>query len=289
MWKGSLETQPWYVVYKGWTRKQHDRHDELARCPDSPRGFLRMSPQVSLTSPFISFTFYTSMGWNAENNLSISLIFLRENLKAILLWSVQTCTQQNIALSDFSGYKMLDICAFHWFLIHLPVCRIPLIKGKTAREALKEKGLWDEYRKRYPYNPVAKFMQSGTESMSNDADVSPDQRQFRVGSSYCLSWVTSVCCLCTYILCYCSIWNTNMFYALDQVVVFSCPSSCPTLVWSPLVTHLSPSVSSLTPAPPTCGSLQSTAPARPAVTITDYHCIPWCFSGSQLYSGSNYL
>nr|AWJ68100.1 pepsinogen A2 [Lateolabrax maculatus] len=50
--------------------------------------------------------------------------------------------------------------------------RIPLIKGKTARQALQEKGLWDEFRKMHPYNPLAKFIQSGTEPMTNDADLS---------------------------------------------------------------------------------------------------------------------
>ncbi|XP_034446257.1 pepsin A-like [Hippoglossus hippoglossus] len=50
--------------------------------------------------------------------------------------------------------------------------RIPLIKGKTARQDLQEKGLWEEYRKQHPYNPMAKFIQSGTESMTNDADLS---------------------------------------------------------------------------------------------------------------------
>ncbi|XP_060931023.1 pepsin A-like [Limanda limanda] len=50
--------------------------------------------------------------------------------------------------------------------------RTPLIKGKTAREDLQEKGLWEEYRKEHPYNPMAKFIQTGTESMTNDADLS---------------------------------------------------------------------------------------------------------------------
>ncbi|TKS77528.1 Pepsin A [Collichthys lucidus] len=50
--------------------------------------------------------------------------------------------------------------------------RIPLIKGKTARESLQEKGLWEEYRKRYPYIPMSKFIQTGAESMTNDADLS---------------------------------------------------------------------------------------------------------------------
>ncbi|XP_010738909.2 pepsin A [Larimichthys crocea] len=50
--------------------------------------------------------------------------------------------------------------------------RIPLIKGKTAKESLQEKGLWEEYRKQFPYQPLVKFIQTGTESMTNDADLS---------------------------------------------------------------------------------------------------------------------
>ncbi|KAJ8370258.1 hypothetical protein SKAU_G00102860 [Synaphobranchus kaupii] len=49
---------------------------------------------------------------------------------------------------------------------------MPLIKGKSARDTLQEKGMWEEYRKKFPYNPMAKFMQTGTESMTNDADMS---------------------------------------------------------------------------------------------------------------------
>nr|ABX89619.1 pepsinogen [Diplodus sargus] len=50
--------------------------------------------------------------------------------------------------------------------------RMPLIKGKTARQTLQEQGKWEEFRKQHPYNPMAKFIQSGTESMTNDADLS---------------------------------------------------------------------------------------------------------------------
>lgn len=53
--------------------------------------------------------------------------------------------------------------------------RVPLEKGRTAREVLKELGLWEEYRLKYPYNPMAKFVQpfnTVTEPMTNDADVS---------------------------------------------------------------------------------------------------------------------
>lgn len=54
---------------------------------------------------------------------------------------------------------------------------MPLIKGKSARQTLKEKGLWGEYRKKHPYNPTAKFDASGSEAMTNDADVSTDERE----------------------------------------------------------------------------------------------------------------
>ncbi|KAM8754210.1 pepsin A-like [Acanthopagrus schlegelii] len=50
--------------------------------------------------------------------------------------------------------------------------RMPLIKGKTARQTLQEQGKWEEFRREHPYNPMAKFIQSGTESMTNDADLS---------------------------------------------------------------------------------------------------------------------
>ncbi|KAJ8370247.1 hypothetical protein SKAU_G00102750 [Synaphobranchus kaupii] len=58
-------------------------------------------------------------------------------------------------------------------LVALSEClhKMPLIKGKSARETLQEKGMWEEYRKRFPYNPMAKFMQTGTDSMTNDADL----------------------------------------------------------------------------------------------------------------------
>ncbi|XP_066499816.1 pepsin A-like [Hoplias malabaricus] len=49
--------------------------------------------------------------------------------------------------------------------------RIPLIKGKSARENLKEQGHWKEFRLNHPHRPTIKFVQSGAESMTNDADL----------------------------------------------------------------------------------------------------------------------
>ncbi|KAI4797843.1 hypothetical protein KUCAC02_024824 [Chaenocephalus aceratus] len=91
----------------------------------------------------------------------------------------------------------LSECLFH----------LPLEKGMTAREILEEQGLWEEYRPKYPYNPMAKFddrLAVGIESMTNDADlaysgiisIGTPPQTFRVifdtGSSNL--WIPSIYC-----------------------------------------------------------------------------------------------
>uniref|UniRef100_A0AAY4BSQ3 pepsin A n=1 Tax=Denticeps clupeoides TaxID=299321 RepID=A0AAY4BSQ3_9TELE len=47
--------------------------------------------------------------------------------------------------------------------------RVPLFKMKTIRETMQEKGLWEEFRKKYPSNPMAKFSsEPGTEFIFNN-------------------------------------------------------------------------------------------------------------------------
>ncbi|XP_042359907.1 pepsin A-like [Plectropomus leopardus] len=36
--------------------------------------------------------------------------------------------------------------------------RVPLMRGKSARQQLEESGLFEEYRRKFPYNPAAKFL-----------------------------------------------------------------------------------------------------------------------------------
>ncbi|KAM3877820.1 pepsin A-like [Diretmus argenteus] len=52
--------------------------------------------------------------------------------------------------------------------------KIPLMRGKSARQLLQEKGLFEEYRSKFPYNPAAKFHPVDDQSalpMTFDPDV----------------------------------------------------------------------------------------------------------------------
>ncbi|XP_067101556.1 pepsin A-like [Osmerus mordax] len=52
--------------------------------------------------------------------------------------------------------------------------KVPLIKGKSARDSLEEQGLWEIYRNKFPYNAAAKFEQNfySNQIITNDFDLS---------------------------------------------------------------------------------------------------------------------
>lgn len=84
----------------------------------------------------------------------------------------------SVLCSESGGYLWTDLKHVRWYTeILFPSLHgsISLTKVKSAREALEEQGLWEQYRTKYPFNPMAKFTQNyavGYEPMTNDADVS---------------------------------------------------------------------------------------------------------------------
>ncbi|XP_063078924.1 pepsin A-like [Engraulis encrasicolus] len=60
-------------------------------------------------------------------------------------------------------------------LVALSHClvRMPLIKHKSVRATMEERGEWEQFRRRFPYNPIGKFDSNvfGGEQMTNDADL----------------------------------------------------------------------------------------------------------------------
>ncbi|XP_054472577.1 pepsin A-like [Anoplopoma fimbria] len=45
------------------------------------------------------------------------------------------------------------------------IIRIPLMRGKSARQELEERGLFEEYRRKFPFNPAAKFLPRNEQSV----------------------------------------------------------------------------------------------------------------------------
>ena len=62
--------------------------------------------------------------------------------------------------------------------------RMPLIKGKSPRDILEEKGQLEETLQKHPPNPYAKFVQTGIEPMTNDYDVSQSYNHAKNGQDY---------------------------------------------------------------------------------------------------------
>ena len=145
--------------------------------------------------------------------------------------------------------------------------RVPLIKHKTTREIMEEKGQWEEFRLRYPYNPMGKFDSNlfGAEQMTNDADVRGLHELLRFHNR-------TMDIVCHWFVFWCVQW-----------LVFLSPCSLLTMESFPLARHLSPSQWSLTLALPTSGFPPPFAAALRVVCTN----ILFKYSVTDVNTGSN--